>query len=301
AETVRDWPAFDGEERPQLLEILRRSVSAPTSEEARVFGAWTHDDNFGVDLRERVIPDRLGTYVPYLSPADLVEMTMQEAFWPLGLAAEYDQELAAAAQAILAGHVSRGAFDARRHPRVVEMAVDTGHGWTNLQSRPLRINHNGLSYVHFDLRGEGIKTVRLDPCDGPALWRVDWIELGLRIRGAAQATRIVLQDAHELSMLGYSGSRWLYDGVGISTGADPELHIPLAGRAPGEVYGVELTAALAVLPLPPAPHDQQIGVGKRDYGTTLSWALDKLRTEAATGGPAAAGRSVLRMARHRPS
>ncbi|HLI00116.1 MAG TPA: hypothetical protein VKV06_04980, partial [Acidimicrobiales bacterium] len=47
AETVRDWPAFDGEERPQLLEILRRSVSAPTSEEARVFGAWTHDDNFG--------------------------------------------------------------------------------------------------------------------------------------------------------------------------------------------------------------------------------------------------------------
>jgi FMN phosphatase YigB (HAD superfamily) len=297
AEGVVGWPALDGRERSQLLEILRRAVTHPTLDEARTFGAWTHDDNFGVDRRDRVIPERLGAYVPYLSPTDLLEMTMQDAFWPLGLAAAYDPGLAASTQAILSGRIPRDAFESTRTPGRVEMAVDSGNGWTSHQSGPLRINHNGLSYAKWDLRADHIVSARFDPCNHPAIFKVDWIEIGLRVRGHGELVHFLLQGASDLSALIYAGSRWLYDGVGISLTDDPQIHIPLAHRAQGEIYGVEMTVAFAVMALPPT--NQAVGLGRADFGTSLSWAIGKAQAETAAGGPTALGRAAWRVARRR--
>ncbi len=294
---VEGFARLDGGERPQLLEILRRSVSNPTPEEAATFGAWTHDDNFGVDKRERVIPDRLAAYVPYLSPPDLLEMTMQDAFWPLGLAAEYDGGLAAATRAVLAGRMSKEDFESRRTPSAVEVSVDSGRGWSGHQQRPLRVNPNGLSYAHFDLRADAITSVRLDPCDHLAVFRIDWIDLGLRVRGQSEPVRSTLAGSDDLSALVYSGCRWLYDGVGIGFGDDPQIHIPIAHRAAGEIYGVELTVAMAVMTLPASR--SAVELHRSDFGTSWAWAMGKIRNEAATGGPSAVGRGALRMAKRR--
>ena len=95
ARATTNWQPLEGDERPLLLEILRRSVVRPTQQEAATFGSWTHEDNFGAVHREHVIPKRLAPFVPYLSPSHLLEMTMGEAFWPLGLAAQHDPGLAA--------------------------------------------------------------------------------------------------------------------------------------------------------------------------------------------------------------
>jgi hypothetical protein len=297
ATAVPGWAPLDGRERPALLEILRASVSAPTAAEARTFGAWTHDDNFGVDRREQVIPDRLGAYTPYLSPLDLLEMTMQDAFWPLGLAAEYDPALASATQAVLAGAIPREAFSARRPAEAVEMWVDSGAGWHANQKKPLRINRNGLSYIHFDIRAESVRTVRLDPADHAAIFRIDWIDLALRVRGNPEPVRVRLERTEDFSAFVYAGCRWLYDGVGIAFGDDPQIHIPVAHRAGGEIYGVELTAALAVMSLPPTT--QAVGLGGAAYGTAVTAALGKVRREASAGGPAAVGRGALRYVRRR--
>ena len=271
-------------------------MTSPTADEARVFGSWTHDDNFGVDRRDQVIPARLGAYAPYLSPPDLMEMRTQDAFWPLGLAAEYDQGLASSAQAMVTGHLPGDAFEQRRAPSRLELAVDWGHGWGNSQWRPLRINHNGLSYATFDLRADGITAVRLDPCDQPSICRIDWIELGLRVRGSDELVRLRLEGGADFSRLGYTGCRWLYDGVVISTGADPQIAIPLAHRAAGVIYGVELAVALAVMALPPTGSDVPLG---RPPATRAAWAVERVRTEAARGGPVAVGTMALRYARRR--
>ncbi len=293
---IDDWPALDGRERPMLLEALRASVSNPTVEEARTFGAWTHDDNFGVDRRDLVIPERLGAYAPYLSPPDLLEMTMQDAFWPLGLAAEYDADLAAATLAVLGGDLDRSVFEASRLPQRVEISVDTGDGFAHGQHRRLRINRNGLSYAHFDVRADNIRNVRFDPCEHAALFRIDWIELGLRVHGNPEAFRFRLESPEDFAGFGYADCRLLYDGVAIASGGDPQVHIPVAHRVPGGIYGVDFTAAFAVLPLPPGGAD--VGAPARS-ANSVGWAIDKVRREAASGGPAAVSRGALRYLRRR--
>lgn len=297
AAAVEDWPAFDGRERPLLLEILRASVSNPTAGEARTFGAWTHDDNFGVDRRDLVIPERLGAYAPYLSAPDLLEMTMQDAFWPLGLAAEYDSDLAGAAQAVLAGDVDRAVFEAARRPQTVELSADTGGGWDHGQSRRLRFNRNGLSYVHFDLRAPGIRTLRFDPCEHASMVRIDWIDVSLQVAGRPEPVRFTLERPEDFASLVWSGCRWLYDGVAIASAGDPQVHIPVAHRAGGEVYAAGFTAAFAVLPLPPT--GQALELGRGAPGSAVGSALTKVRREAAVGGPAAVTRGALRYVRRR--
>jgi hypothetical protein len=222
---------------------------------------------------------------------------MREAFWPLGLAAEYDPGLAAAAQTILAGDLDTADFEATRRPIGVELSVDSGHGWHAGQRRPLRINRNGLSYVSFDLRAEHIRALRFDPCDRPAMFRIDWIDLALRVRGNSELQRLRIEGSEQLSGLIYLGCRWLYDGVAIGFGNEAEIQIPLATRAAGEVYGVEFTAAMAVMPLPAT--DRPVDLHRTDFGTSLTWALGKMRAEADNGGAVAVGRGALRLAKRR--
>jgi hypothetical protein len=288
---------FDGGERRQLLEILHRSVVNPTAEEARTFGAWTHDDNFGVNQREEVVSPRLGAYAPYLSPADLAEMTMQDAFWPLGLAAQYDPSLAAATRTILAGQLEADDFAATRNPTTVSVAVDCGAGWGHGQQRPLRFNRNGLSYARFDVRVDGIRSLRFDPCDHPALFRIDWIEMGLRLQGSGEPERVRIEGPEALGSLVYSGCRWLYDGVGIGDGDHCEIHIPMHPWTSRPVYGVEITVAMAVLPLPRP--GGRVDLGRADFGTSMSWALGRVRAEATHGGAKAVSRGAVRFAKRR--
>lgn len=294
-EAEPDRPGFDGTERPYLREVLRSSVTHPTPEEARTLGAWGHDDNFGVNLRERVVPERLGAFVPYLSAVDLADMTMQEAYWPVGLAAEHDAGLAAAVQALLAGQLDRDAFEMSRAPASVEMSVDSSHGFGTAQRRPLRINRNGRSYAHFDLRADRIRSFRLDPCDGPAVFRIDWIDLLLRIRGRRDMLRHRIEGDEALRPLVWAGCRRLYDGVAIATGDDPQLHVDLRRYCgEGEIYGVDLTVAMGVLPLPRPPGD--VAAPPPPPAGLLGLA-GKVRRDAAAGGAGALGRGALRVAR----
>ncbi|MGH9076827.1 MAG: HAD family hydrolase [Acidimicrobiales bacterium] len=293
--TVAGWPALDGRERPMLLEILRASVTDPTATEARTFGLWTHEDNFGAEHRERIVPDRLGPFVPYLSPPDLVEMTMRDAFWPMGLAAGYDPGLAAATRAVIDGQIAPCAFEPARRPAGAELRADTGSGWGAPVRRPLRTNRNGLSYLRFVVERSGIQALRLDPCDHPAMFCIDWIDLTLDVRGAPEARRVRIQDEAELAGLVFSGCRWLYDGVAVGWNDDPQIHVPLAGRVDGDVYRAEVQVALSVLALP-TPR-RAVDLGPADFGTRLAWTRAKIRSESASGGLRAVGRGAWRIGR----
>lgn len=276
----------DGLERANLIEILRTSIVAPTAAEARTFGGWGHEDNFGADDRERIVPDRLGPAVPYLSPLDLAEMTMNDAFWPAGLAAEYDPALAAAADSIAEGKVTPAVFDASWCPTDMEAFHNGGglRGWAGRQSRPLRVNRNGLSYARFDLRRPNVVAVRFDPTDAASVVRLDWVELTLTVDGRVGVQRVRYDTEAELAALRYIGCRWLPGGLLVSTAADPQIHLLIAPLVDGTCSRVILEVGFAALVLPasaPAPDVSSVA-----YRAAATHAAARLRAEAQEGWPA---------------
>lgn len=292
---VGGWPVFDGGERPLLLEILRTSISNPTPEEARAFGSWSHEDNFGTQHGDEIVPERLGAFVPYLSPPDLLDMTTQDVYWPLGLAAQYDSGLAAATAAVLSGGMPREAFEPSRGRTRARLWIDWGLGFGEPAEKPVRVNRNGLSYLRFAADHPGITALRFDPCDCPAIFRIDWIDLTMKVVGWREPQRLRLEGEEDLAGLVYSNCRWLYDGVAFGFSSDPQIHIPLAGQAGGSVYGVDVQVAMSVMALPTP--SRAVSLGPEVAGGRLTWALARARSEAAQGGLGAVGKGAWRLAR----
>lgn len=294
AAAVDGWSAFDGGERSLLLNILRSSITSPTPDEARVFGSWAHEDNFGADDRDHLVSERLGRFAPYMSPLDLLELTTQDVYWPFGLAARYDPALASATIATLEGAVEPEVFEPGRVSRRARLWLDCGAGFAHPQERSLRVNRNGLSYLRFAVDQPGIVSLRLDPSDGSAVFRIDWIDLTMKVAGQARPQRLRLESEADLAGLVYSNCRWLYGGVALTTTGVPQVHIPLAGRVAGSVYGVKVEVALAVMDLPSAGGPVQVGP---ELGNRLAWVLARARSEAAQGGIKAVGQGAWRAAR----
>jgi FMN phosphatase YigB (HAD superfamily) len=89
----REWLRYRRSENPlppldsrsarnQLLRMVSRFVSRPTTEEALAFSAWSHDDNFGSDIVEGLVSDDMLRRLPYLSAVELDKLSMQELYWP---------------------------------------------------------------------------------------------------------------------------------------------------------------------------------------------------------------------------
>lgn len=291
---IPDWPSLDGSERTYLRNVLRTSVVSPTSDEARVFGAWAHEDNFGADTREYVVPPRLVPFVPYLSPLDLVEMTMEDALWPLGLAAAHDPGLARAALAIQAEQLPPDVFESQ-HSDKTSFFVDVESGFVAASEKPLRVNHNGLSFGSFRASQPGTKGVLFVPCHGHALIRIDWIELDLRDHSGAPPTTIRIDREDQFAGFAYSGCRWLTNNLVLSFTDQPGIRIPL----PRVVGHVEGRVGFAVMSTPnPVNVNEVPGV---DASAKVMRVLARARQEREAGGAGAIAKGALRKARGRLS
>ncbi len=292
--TVAPWIEYDGGERSVLLEILRRLVVNPTASEAQTLGAWSHEDNMGSHTRELIVPRHLQKCVPYLSPLDLLELTMAEAFWPMGLAAEYDPPLAEATAALVDGSVTYDAFRPSTPVSTMELWVDKGEGFVEPVPCERRVNRNGLTYAHFRAEHPEIVGIRFDPCDHAAVVRLDWIELRCTVRGQSTPVIVRFEKPQDLAGLTYSGCQWLYDGVLFAPDDDPQVHVNLRPFGRPGVCGVDVQVSMAVLPLPPrASMPRFDGVG---YGVQARRFASKLRAELAAGGLMAAGKGAARVA-----
>src|SRR5699024_8426389 len=53
------WPELIHGARPRLAHILVSALQDPTVDEARMFGNWEHEDNFGSTVVTQVMPDDL--------------------------------------------------------------------------------------------------------------------------------------------------------------------------------------------------------------------------------------------------
>lgn len=244
------------ESAPLLRAILTRCVVAPTESEARMFGTWVHDENFGSQGTEPIVGGSITRAVRHLDPAGLAAVPMSELYWPFALAALRDEHLARAAEAVAMGRLSVDDVSSVVEAGPFEVFVDAGAGYSERGKVSLepRRNRYGLTYVSTSLTGTPIRKVRLDPVNAPAVLRFDWVSFRCAVQGSSEPVDIVLDTPETLGWLRLTRCSWLRPKVLIVDGNDPNLEIDLASILPGSVYTVHVQCAYAALPTsPPAP------------------------------------------------
>lgn len=291
-DTVPEWAVLDGAERPLLLNILTSSVARPTIDESRVFGSWDHDDNFGTEETEAVVPERLRPYVPYLSPPDVLEMTSRDNYWPLGLIGRHDPDLLAAVNAVRDGGIASSAFESNRMVIKARLEINSGAGFSSVGEKGLRYTKEGLSYLHFSCSEPSIAALRLHIGERPAVVRVDWIELEADVMGSAEIERVRVPGDTALARFSVPGSTRVEGGVMLGVGAAPALEIPMEALFSSPVYNVDVRFAGAVLALPDAPVSASASPAA---GRGLTQIVGKARREAAAGGAPAVMRGAFRV------
>lgn len=304
------WPSSTNEPiRARLREILRSALDTPTSSEASLFGAWSHEDNLGSDLSTALLPDELATVAPYLSVGDVDDLQMRDAFWP-ALVAAVDPRLAALVAATKIGRVTTGTVDgwAADGPEALLMVRTEDGEWRHGTTRPARINHCGQSYVRLAVRSGAVREdaerngeepvgslrimeVSIAPTGRSALVRVDWIQARIEtLTGVVSTER--WDDPVRLGGLPVADGTWLGGSLFEFRGARSALILPVGALAHGPIDRVEVSMGIGVLPqsagglTPPAPP-----------ATTGARIGARLREEYRNAGPLGVLSGAARLAR----
>jgi FMN phosphatase YigB (HAD superfamily) len=248
AEAEDPWPELTESARPRLANILTAALKAPTAEEAAVFGHWQHEDNFGSELVTRMLPDDLVAAIPYLSPNDLDDLHMRDAFWPALLAAS-DTHLGAAAHALATGHIDPVIFDPAGDPFESSLRVRTADDrWHNGPRRRVRINHNGLSFARLRVDVPGTVEAAVIVPGRPAIVRIDWIEALVTTAGNSVPQVLRWDRSEDFAGLPHSECTWLGANLVEFSLPHSALVLPLAARVGSPVSSAQISVAFAMLP-----------------------------------------------------
>ncbi|WP_448614809.1 HAD family hydrolase [Modestobacter sp. URMC 112] len=248
AEADPDWPSLSNPSAgKRLANIIVTALQSPTAEEARVFGNWRHEDNFGSTVVTQVIPDDLAAAIAYLSPNDLDDLQLRDAFWPR-LVAATDPNLAAQIEAVHQGHVDKQVFEPSGEPFETHLRWRSADGHTHPgPRRRVRINHNGLSFARLNIGADDIKDVALSIPGRPALVRIDWIEARLM---TDRSEPIVLRwdSPEDIAELVFSQCRWLGGTLVEFDWPHSAVWLNLGDRAGRPISSAQISIAFAMLP-----------------------------------------------------
>jgi FMN phosphatase YigB (HAD superfamily) len=241
--------------REQLIAQVTRALVAPTEQEATVFGAWIHDENFGSRGSDLLVGgvDTARAF-RHMEPRDVVATPMAELYWPFGLAALQDEHLAASVEAVTTGRMPAEAFYSVVEAGDFDVYYDNGFGFGESWKETLESKRNrfGLSYARTTVRADEVRAVRLDPAAAPCVLRVDWIALTCSMRGQAEPKRLVFDSADALERFTVRGATPLRPKLWLVDGTDPQFELDLR-RALGDApYEVTVECAYAILPSAPA-------------------------------------------------
>jgi len=253
-------PPLAGAE-PLLRAQVARGVTAPTAGEARVFGAWLHDENFGSVASDAIAGPDLVPALRHMDPQTLIEIPMSELYWPFGLAALHDEHLARAAELVALDVLPWQAFGSPLETGDIEIFYDAGWGFVPGQRVEVRGRRNrfGLTFARARITAEDVVALRLDPCQSQAIVRLDSVTLrGLRQGDGAPLAKH-LTTPQELAALGLHHLHWLSPKVLQTHGEDPHIRFDVPALLGARVYEVELECAMAILPtLPPTPGEKEL-------------------------------------------
>ena len=253
--------------REQLVGQVARAMVAPTEQEATVFGAWIHDENFGSHGSDSLIggPHTARAF-RHMEPSEIIKTPMSEVYWPFGLAALEDEHLALAAEAVSMEWLPAEAFHSVVEAGDFEVYYDNGFGYGEAWKQALESKRNrfGLSYARTTVRADEVRGVRIDPAKAPCILRVDWIALTCSLRGCAEPRRLIFDSPESLERFTVRGAVPLRPKLFTVDGDDPQFELDLTrvlGEAPYEVT-VECAYAI-LLAAPPAADRRALEVTRR--------------------------------------
>ncbi len=245
--------------REQVLRILSRFTSRPTTEEALAFSAWSHDDNFGSDAVEGLISDEMLRCLPYLTAVDLDRFSMQELYWPAGVATVVNPTLAR----VSALSLETGADLAELSPPAaagpVEVYVDAGgdfHAGPK-ETALSRSAPDGLSLVRTRIAGEGVRRIRIDPDGRRGLLRVDWLRLTFHLISTVDPVVVEVRDLQGDPHIAIAGAQLIQANLLEINSDDPQIVYVLdpatQGMLTAGAYAIDVEVAFAFLALRPDP------------------------------------------------
>jgi FMN phosphatase YigB (HAD superfamily) len=253
--------------RDQLLAQVTRALVAPTEQEATVFGAWIHDENFGSSGSDLLVggPEMARAF-RHMEPSDILATPMSELYWPFGLAALEDEHLATAAEAVSTGRLAADAFYSVVEAGDFEVYYDNGFGYGESWKEALESKRNrfGLSYSRVTVRADEVRGVRLDPAKAPCILRIDWIALTCSMRGKPDPVRLTFDSAESLARFTVRGATPLRPKLFLVDGDDPQFELDLRKELGESPYEVTVECAYAILlSAPPAGDARAQDVARR--------------------------------------
>jgi FMN phosphatase YigB (HAD superfamily) len=236
----------------QVRAILVRALTAPTPDEAALFGRWLHDENFGSVSVETLVPPVSARAARYLDPHALIETPWSELYWPFGLAALHTEDLARALEATTTGVVDADAFSSVLETGPVEIYVDRGWGFRRDGAAIVEARRNrlGLSYARGSVAGDIVRRVRIDPAKAPCVLRLDWLRLRCHLRGGGEPVVLDFEQTDAFDKLTFGGLRPVGPRAFLAEGNDPSVTVDIEPLVPAEVHTVDVECGFALLPLP---------------------------------------------------
>jgi hypothetical protein len=228
---------------------LLRFITAPTTEEATIFGSWLHDENYGSQTAENVISGAEAHHIRYMTPRQFLELPMTRMYWPFGMAALHNPPLALAASAIAMGLLPAEAFTPSE-PLPVRVFLDAGAGFRENRRVATFTNGYGLCYVREVVESRPVYGVKVGFPDGPGVVRVDWMRLAFSLEGRSDPVVVEIETPDQLRQLRREHAAPLAGNVLYGARMAPEIGY----RCPADwppAYRVEVELGFAWLPSSP--------------------------------------------------
>ncbi len=272
----------------RLRAILVRAMTAPTVDEAALFAGWLHDENFGSTALDPLVSPTSVKAARYLEPLTLLKTPMTDIYWPFGLAALHDGQLARAVEAVSTGLVPWEGFSSPLETGPVEIFCDRGWGFRRdgMVTARSRRNRAGLSYARGTVGGDTVRSVRVDLANSPCVLRIDWLRLRCHLRDSGDTRVLDFDKPAELARLTTSGMRNVGPNSYLVRSRDPHVTIEVQELCGAEVHTVNVECGFAVLALPAS--------GFKRYADALKERLRERIKRGRLGAPLRAVYKILR-------
>lgn len=155
-----------------LTRILKRFVSQPNLDEAMAFSSWQHEENYGSEQAEPLVPARYRDTIVYRSAEELHWAPMSDLHWTGGAAALVDHETTDAIFFMREGAIDPGRFSSPP-AGTCRIGVMVGDQRVSSSSIPIVRNRRGLSLVEWRGPISDATNVVLRPADVFTLFRLD--------------------------------------------------------------------------------------------------------------------------------
>jgi FMN phosphatase YigB (HAD superfamily) len=237
--------------RTMLRRVLGRFVSLPNLDEAAAFSWWEHEENFGSEGSDRLVPEHYLDTLRHRTAENLHWSPMSELYWVGGAAALVDNETADSILLMREATAEPGRFSTTSEAGQLRITLRGAGGIHERSSTlvPIAINRHGLSLVEWTGDSADVGQVVVMPTQLPALVRIDRFDVVTTDVDGAVLFEFRWMQGDDHDALPTSGARWPAVGV-LAAGGDRSIvvDLPTVDSGPGGTLTVTLAGAFLSVP-----------------------------------------------------